>query len=100
MAPKLVIRTLLTNITILTEKTIIEALPYFLIALCTTNNPRSDATKHIMAKIKAASTCSIPNIRYCNADMVAEKRTMKEHVAAVTYTHKNCLVNTSNQFTC
>jgi len=86
MAPKLVIRTLLTNITVLTEKTIIEALPYFRIALCTTNNPRSDATKHIVAKISAASTCSIPSSRYCNADMVAEKRTMKEHVAAVTYT--------------
>jgi len=69
----------------LTEKTIIEGLPYFLIAFCTTNNPRSDATKHIMAKIKAVSTCSIPNSRYCNADMVEEKKTMKEHVAAVTY---------------
>lgn len=87
MAPKLVIRTLLTDITILTVKTIIEALPYFRIAFCTTNNPRSDATKHIMAKMRAACTCSIPNNRYCNADMVEENRTMKEHVAAVTYTH-------------
>lgn len=87
MAPKLVIRTLLINITILTEKTIIEALPYFRIALCTTNNPSSDATKHIMAKTRAACTCSIPNNRYCNPDMVAEKRTMNEHVAAVTYTN-------------
>lgn len=69
----------------LTEKTMIEGLPYFPITFCTTNNPRSDATKHIMAKIKAVSTCSIPNSKYCNADMVEEKKTMKEHVAAVTY---------------
>ena len=37
----------------LTEKTIIEALPCFRIALCTTNAPRSDATKYIIAKMRA-----------------------------------------------
>jgi len=30
----------------------------------------------------------MPNNRYCNADMVDEKKTMKEHVAAVTYATK------------
>jgi hypothetical protein len=85
MAPKLVIRTILKDITMLTENTIIEGLPYFPITFCTTNNPRSDATKHIIPKIRAVSTCSIPNNRYCNADIVEEKKTMKEHVAAVTY---------------
>lgn len=81
----------------LTEKTIKEGLPYFWIAFCTTNNPRSDATKHIMAKMSAICTCSIPNNRYCKADMVAEKKTMKEHVAAVTYktTKFDYLVNIS-----
>lgn len=53
MAPKIVIRTILANITMLTEKTIIEALPCFRIALCTTNAPRSDATKYIIAKMRA-----------------------------------------------
>lgn len=77
---------MLKAITILTEKTIKDALLYFWIALCTTSNPTSDATKHAKAKIKAVPICSIPSNRCCNADIVDEKNTMKEHVAAVTYT--------------
>ena len=88
MAPKLVIRTMLKAMTVLTENTIKDGLPYFLIAFCTTSNPRSDATKHIIAMMRAVSMCSMPNNTYCKADMVEEKKTMKEHVAAVTYTTK------------
>jgi len=70
----------------LTENTMRDDLPYSWIALCTTNIPRNEAAKQIMAKMRAASVFSIPNNTYWNADMVDEKKTMKEHVAAVTCT--------------
>jgi hypothetical protein len=65
-----------------------EALPYFTMALCTTSNPRSDATKQMTERMMAVSTCSMPNNRYCNADIEDEKKTMNEQVAAVICTEK------------
>lgn len=84
-------RTTLKLITKLIKNTIKDGLPQFVTALCTTSKPTSDATKHIKAKMRAISMCSMPNNRYWKADMVEEKKTMKEHVAAVTYTSKSCV---------
>lgn len=42
-----------------------------------------------MAKMRAVPLCSMPNSRYWNADIVDEKKTMKEQVAAVTYHKKS-----------
>lgn len=63
-----------------------DALPYWRTALCTTPNPISEAAKQMTAKMRAVCVCSIPNITYCKADMVDEKKTMKEQVAAVICT--------------
>jgi hypothetical protein len=39
-------------------------------------------------RMMAVSTCSMPNNRYCNADIEDEKKTMNEQVAAVICTQK------------
>ncbi|KAI6703955.1 hypothetical protein NL676_013091 [Syzygium grande] len=79
-----VTRTVLRANTMLTENTMSEALPCYLMAFCTTKIPRSNATKQARENIRAISVCSIPDRRYCSADIVDEEKTMNEQVAAVT----------------
>ncbi|KAG9156495.1 hypothetical protein Leryth_025155 [Lithospermum erythrorhizon] len=83
-APKLVIRTELKARTMPTENTMREARPCFRMAFCTISNPMSDPRKHRTAYMDALKGSSIPSSRYSIDDIVEEKNTMNEHVAAVT----------------
>lgn len=83
--------------TIPTEKTISDALPWCSMALCTTTNPISEAIKQMIAKMRAVLTCSMPRNKYCTADMVEEKNTMNEQVAAVICLKKNVIISRTKQ---
>lgn len=84
-APELVTKITLRAITVPTKKTIREALPCFSIALRATWNPSSDPIKQMLASMAAAAVFSTPSNMYWSDDIVDEKKTMKEQVAAVTY---------------
>lgn len=82
--------------TIPTEKTMIEALPWCSMALCTTTKPIREAIKQTIAKMRAALTCSMPKNKYWTADMVEEKNTINEQVAAVICSKKNVIISPTN----
>jgi hypothetical protein len=59
-----------------------ETRPDFAITLCIITNPMIDAAEDSKAYFTASSILLMPNSMYCTIDMDAEKRTMREDVAA------------------
>lgn len=70
----------------LTENTMTEGRPKFVIACWTTRRPIKEKTKQMAANNKAKSNGRRPSSQNCTTDKEDEKNTMKAVVAAVSCT--------------
>lgn len=81
----------------LTENTMTEGRPNFVIACWTTRRPIREKTKQMPANNNAKSNGSRPSSQNCSTDKEEEKNTMKAVVAAVSCTSTTTFENGLNK---